>query len=91
LRLPQMGWNGLDFEPGAHPLLEGLRPGDHAYFVHSYALRGADPAHVLATTEYGGPVTAMVAVGNRAGTQFHVEKSQTTGLRILANFLRWVP
>ncbi len=91
LRLPQMGWNGLDFEPGAHPLLEGLRPGDHAYFVHSYALRGADPAHVLATTEYGGPVTAMVAVDNRAGTQFHVEKSQTTGLRILANFLRWTP
>jgi glutamine amidotransferase len=91
LRLPQMGWNGLDFEPGAHPLLEGLRPGDHAYFVHSYALRGADPAHVLATTEYGGPVTAMVAVDNRAGTQFHVEKSQTTGLRILANFLRWLP
>jgi imidazole glycerol-phosphate synthase subunit HisH len=91
LRLPQMGWNGLDFTPGAHPLLEGLRPGDHAYFVHSYALSGADPADVLATTDYGGPVTAMVAHGNRAGTQFHVEKSQVTGLRILANFLRWTP
>ena len=90
LRLPQMGWNALDFEPG-HPLLDGLRPGDHAYFVHSYALRGARPADVLATTEYGGPVPAMVAVGNRAGTQFHVEKSQAVGLRILANFLRWQP
>jgi glutamine amidotransferase len=91
LRLPQMGWNALDFEPGAHRLLDGLAPGDHAYFVHSFALRGADPADVLATTDYGGPVTAMVATGNRAGTQFHVEKSQATGLRILANFLRWTP
>ena len=91
LRLPQMGWNALDFTPGAHPLLDGLTPGDHAYFVHSYALQGAAPGDVLATTEYGGPVTAMVATGNRAGTQFHVEKSQATGLRILANFLRWTP
>jgi glutamine amidotransferase len=91
LRLPQMGWNALDFEPGAHKLLAGLAPGDHAYFVHSYALRGAAPADVLATTDYGGPVTAMVATGNRAGTQFHVEKSQATGLRILGNFLRWTP
>ncbi|MDE2005810.1 MAG: imidazole glycerol phosphate synthase subunit HisH [Rhodospirillales bacterium] len=91
LRLPQMGWNTLDFRPGAHPLLDGLVPGDHAYFVHSYALAGADPADVLATTDYGGPVVAMVARGNRAGTQFHVEKSQEVGLRILANFLRWTP
>jgi len=91
LRLPQMGWNALDFVPGSHKLLAGLVPGDHAYFVHSYALRGAAPADVLATTDYGGPVTAMVATGNRAGTQFHVEKSQATGLRILGNFLRWTP
>lgn len=91
LRLPQMGWNTLQFEPGAHPLLEGLEPGDHVYFVHSYALRGGAPEETIATTEYGGPVTAMVARGNRAGTQFHVEKSQTVGLRILANFLRWIP
>ncbi len=91
LRLPQMGWNGLDFEPGSHPLLEGLEPGDHAYFVHSFALRGAPASAVLATTDYGGSVTAMVAAGPRAGTQFHVEKSQTTGLRILGNFLRWHP
>ena len=91
LRLPQMGWNGLDFVPGSHPLLDGLEPGDHVYFVHSYALRGGAPEETIATTEYGGPVTAMVARGNRAGTQFHVEKSQTVGLRILANFLRWIP
>ena len=91
LRLPQMGWNALDFEPGSHPLLEGLTPGDDVYFVHSYALRGARPSDVLATTDYGGPVPAMVATGNRAGTQFHVEKSQGVGLRILGNFLRWRP
>ncbi|MBN8889654.1 MAG: imidazole glycerol phosphate synthase, glutamine amidotransferase subunit [Acetobacteraceae bacterium SCN 69-10] len=91
LRLPQMGWNELAFTPGAHPLLDGLVPGDHAYFVHSYALRGGEASQILATTEYGGPVVAMVARGNRAGTQFHVEKSQDVGLRILANFLRWTP
>jgi glutamine amidotransferase len=91
LRLPQMGWNALSFTPGAHPLLEGLQPGDHAYFVHSYALRDGDPDECLATTDYGGAVVAMVAAGNRAGTQFHVEKSQETGIRILMNFLRWKP
>ncbi len=91
LRLPQMGWNALDFTPGAHPLLDGLVPGEHAYFVHSYALRGHAVSDVLATAQYGGAVPAMVARGNRAGTQFHVEKSQEVGLRILANFLRWQP
>lgn len=91
LRLPQMGWNELEFEPGAHPLLAGLLPGDHAYFVHSYALAGGDAREVIATTDYGGSVVAFVAAGNRAGTQFHVEKSQEVGLRILANFLRWTP
>ena len=91
LRLPQMGWNELEFAPDAHPLLAGLLPGDHAYFVHSYALTGGRPAECIATTDYGGPVTAIVAAGNRAGTQFHVEKSQDVGLRILANFLRWTP
>jgi glutamine amidotransferase len=91
LRLPQMGWNELLFEPGAHPLLEGLLPGDHGYFVHSYALAGGNAAQCIATTDYGGPVTAIVAAGNRAGTQFHVEKSQEVGLRILTNFLRWSP
>ena len=91
LRLPQMGWNALDFTPGKHKLLEGLHPGDHVYFVHSYALEGGNPGEAIATTEYGGPVVAMVASGNRAGTQFHVEKSQEVGIRILGNFLRWEP
>jgi glutamine amidotransferase len=91
LRLPQMGWNELSFTPGSHKLLEGLAPAEDFYFVHSYGLRAYDPAQVLATTDYGGPVPAFVASGNRAGTQFHVEKSQEAGLRILANFLRWTP
>ncbi len=91
LRLPQMGWNELAFAPGAHPLTHGLAPGDHAYFVHSYALAGHDAQDLVATTDYGGPVPALVARGNRAGTQFHVEKSQDVGLAILANFLRWSP
>ena len=91
LRLPQMGWNELLFTPGAHPLTAGLQPGDHAYFVHSYALRAHAADDVVATTDYGGPVPALVARGNRAGTQFHVEKSQAVGLRILANFLLWSP
>ena len=91
LRLPQMGWNSLDFVPGSHPLLEGLQPGDHTYFVHSFALVGGDPAETIATTDYGGTVVAFVAAGNRAGTQFHVEKSQEVGIRILMNFLRWTP
>ncbi len=91
LRLPQMGWNELHFCPGAHPLLDGLRPGDHAYFVHSYALSGGRADQVIATTDYGGPVVAFVAARNRAGTQFHVEKSQEVGLRILHNFLLWAP
>lgn len=92
LPLPQMGWNTLDFPAtGAHPLLQGLAPGSHAYFVHSYALSGGLAEEVAATTEYGGPVVALVARGNIAGTQFHVEKSGETGLAILANFLRWTP
>ncbi len=91
LRLPQMGWNALDLHRPDHPLLHGVEDGEHVYFVHSYALRGHDPADVLASAEYGGAVPAIVARGNRAGTQFHVEKSQSVGLRILANFLRWTP
>jgi len=91
LPLPQMGWNSLDFLPGAHPVLDGILPGDHAYFVHSYAWRGGDPAHVIATTEYGGAVPAILGRANIIGTQFHVEKSAEVGLRFLANFLRWTP
>ena len=91
LRLPQMGWNGLDFVPGCHPLLDGLHPDDHVYFVHSYALVHGAPSETIATTEYGGIIPAIVVAGNRAGTQFHVEKSQDVGIRLLSNFLRWAP
>ncbi|MGH7107408.1 MAG: imidazole glycerol phosphate synthase subunit HisH [Acetobacteraceae bacterium] len=92
LQLPQMGWNVLHFpEQHRHPLLAGVGLGQHVYFVHGYALSGASPEEVVATTDYGGEVVAMVARGNRAGTQFHVEKSQRVGLRILANFLTWTP
>lgn len=89
-RLPHMGWNELHFTPG-HPLLAGLKPGEHTYFVHSYALQGGDPSQIIATTDYVGDVVAMVATGNRAGTQFHAEKSQQAGLTILGNFLLWAP
>ena len=91
LRLPHMGWNELAFEPDSHPLLAGLKLGDHAYFVHSFALRSSRREQILATTDYDGPVVAMVATENCAGTQFHVEKSQKVGLQILGNFLRWSP
>jgi glutamine amidotransferase len=91
LRLPQMGWNELQFAAHVHPLLDGIESGDHAYFVHSYALSNGSPDDIVATTEYGGAIVAMVAAGNRAGTQFHVEKSQEVGLRILGNFLTWAP
>jgi len=91
LRLPHMGWNELIFEPNSHPLLHNLTPGDHAYFVHSYALTPIDPTTTIATTDYGGPIPAIIATANRAGTQFHAEKSQTVGLQILANFLVWEP
>jgi glutamine amidotransferase len=91
LRLPQMGWNALQMSDPPHTLLDGVEPGADVYFVHSYALRGGRPDDCIATTDYGGKVVAMVARGNRAGTQFHVEKSQGVGLRILENFLRWSP
>jgi len=91
LPLPQMGWNGLNFRPGCHKLLDGITPGDQVYFVHSYAFSAARPGDVIASTDYGGPVTAAIARHNLAGLQFHVEKSGPVGLRILANFLKWVP
>jgi glutamine amidotransferase len=93
LKIPHMGWNTLDvLHP--HPLLAGMPTGGdglHAYFVHSYHLAATDPATVVACTGYGGPVTAMVARDNMAGTQFHPEKSQRLGLGLIANFLSWKP
>jgi imidazole glycerol-phosphate synthase subunit HisH len=91
LKVPQTGWNELALTRAEHPLLAGLASGDHAYFVHSYQLRAADAAVPLAHTDYGGAVVAAIAAGNIAGTQFHPEKSQRTGLRLLANFLTWRP
>ena len=90
LKVPHMGWNDLRIR-AAHPLLDGLRDGDHAYFVHSWQFHPADPAHLLADVDYGGPVTAIVGRDNIVGTQFHPEKSQAVGLRIIANFLNWTP
>ena len=89
LPLPQMGWNALHLLQPAHPMLDGMPPGAHAYFVHSYALRDGAEAELLATTDYGGPVAAVIGRGNLAGMQFHVEKSGLAGLRLLLNFLRW--
>ncbi len=90
LKIPHMGWNELiDLRP--HALLEGIAPRAHAYFVHSFQLAASQPETVLARTDYGGPVTAVVGRDNLAGTQFHPEKSQATGLRLIANFLRWKP
>ncbi|MGE0716004.1 MAG: imidazole glycerol phosphate synthase subunit HisH [Alphaproteobacteria bacterium] len=90
LKIPHMGWNELA-RPRAHPVLEGLVAGDHVYFVHSYCIRPTDPADILAETDYGGPVAAVVGRDNMVGTQFHPEKSQAAGLRLLANFLAWRP
>jgi len=90
LKIPHMGWN--EIEPrAAHPLLAGLEAGVHAYFVHSYHFRLTDQADLVAVTDYGGPLTAIIARGNLAGTQFHPEKSQEAGLRLIGNFLRWCP
>jgi glutamine amidotransferase len=91
LKVPHMGWNDLQIVRDGHPLLAGVAAGRHAYFVHSYHLRCADPSDVLATVEYGGPVAAVVGRENIVGTQFHPEKSQATGLALIANFLRWHP
>jgi glutamine amidotransferase len=91
LKIPHMGWNDLRLKSTAHPALGGLKDGDYAYFVHSYALRAANPEHVLATVDYGGPVTAIVGRDNMIGTQFHPEKSQRVGAAFLAGFLKWRP
>ena len=90
LKVPHMGWNDLVIDH-AHPVFDGLSTGDHAYFVHSYHFRVDDPAHLLAHVDYAGPITAVVGRDNILGTQFHPEKSQSTGLRMIANFLNWTP
>ena len=90
LKIPHMGWNTLS--RGDHALLDGLTlgpGGQHAYFVHSFHMVPTDPSVIIATADYGGPLTAMVGRDNLVGTQFHPEKSQTLGLRLLTNFLQW--
>jgi imidazole glycerol-phosphate synthase subunit HisH len=93
LKIPHMGWNTLT-PRRAHPLLAGLALGPqglHAYFVHSYALEPKASDDLVAQTDYGGPLTAIVARDTVAGTQFHPEKSQRLGLALIANFLQWAP
>ncbi|MDN5785886.1 imidazole glycerol phosphate synthase subunit HisH [Pseudorhodobacter sp.] len=93
LKVPHMGWNDLALSGAgaAHPVLAGLASGDHTYFVHSYHFRVTDPAQRLAHVDYAGEVTAIVGRDNIIGTQFHPEKSQANGLRLIGNFLRWAP
>lgn len=90
LKVPHMGWNDL-VVTGDHPVLDGIETGDHAYFVHSYHVTVDQSAHRLAHVDYGGDVTAIIGAGTRIGTQFHPEKSQSAGLRLIANFLKWAP
>ncbi len=90
LKVPHMGWNDLVLDQ-PHPVFDGIESGHHAYFVHSWHFDVADPAHLLAHVEYGARITAVVGRDNIIGTQFHPEKSQATGLRMIANFLRWTP
>jgi glutamine amidotransferase len=93
LKIPHMGWNDLEVRR-EHPLLSGIPTGAgglDAYFVHSFHISARDEADVIATTDYGGPITAIIARDNLAGTQFHPEKSQALGLALIANFLRWRP
>ncbi len=93
LRIPHMGWNTLELRR-THPLLAGIPTGPeglHAYFVHSYAFRPTEEDHVIAATDYGSPLAALIGRDNIAGVQFHPEKSQALGLALIANFLRWRP
>ncbi len=90
LKIPHMGWNDMVIDR-PHPVLAGLHTGDHAYFVHSYQFHVADLAHRLAHVDYAGDVTAIIGRDTMVGTQFHPEKSQAAGLRLIANFLAWRP
>ncbi len=92
-KVPHMGWNTL-IPARPHPLFNGIETGPdglHAYFVHSYHMALNDDSALVATADYGGPITAVVGRDNMVGTQFHPEKSQTLGLAFIANFLRWAP
>ncbi|ATI41406.1 imidazole glycerol phosphate synthase subunit HisH [Pacificitalea manganoxidans] len=90
LKVPHMGWNDL-IVTGSHPILDGVQTGDHAYFVHSYHFRVARPEERLAHVDYGTDVTAIIGRDTMIGTQFHPEKSQSAGLKLIGNFLSWAP
>lgn len=89
-KVPHMGWNDLVIDT-PHPVFDGVTSGDHAYFVHSYKYEVTDPAERLAHVDYGGDVTAIIGRDNMLGMQFHPEKSQSAGLRLISNFLTWTP
>ena len=88
LKIPHIGWNTLDMTPGV-ALFEGVPDGASVYFVHSYYVAPSDDATVAARTDYGGAFVSAVATDNVWATQFHPEKSQRVGLRMLENFVRW--
>ncbi|MEI2687084.1 MAG: imidazole glycerol phosphate synthase subunit HisH [Cypionkella sp.] len=90
LKVPHMGWNDLIIDH-PHPVLAGIKTGDHAYFVHSYAFRVTNTTERLAHVDYAGDITAIIGRDTMIGTQFHPEKSQALGLRLIANFLAWKP
>ena len=90
LKVPHMGWNDLVLD-APHPVFDGIKTGDHTYFVHSYHMAVDKPAQRLAHVDYAGDVTAVIGRDTMVGMQFHPEKSQTTGLRMITNFLRWTP
>jgi len=89
LKIPHMGWNTLERQD--HAIFNGIAPGLHAYFVHSYHMKVQDERECLATTDYGGAITALVGRDNMLGAQFHPEKSQSLGLKLIGNYLRWRP
>jgi glutamine amidotransferase len=90
LKVPHMGWNDLVID-NPHPVLHGIATGDHAYFVHSYHFRVTNPAERLAHADYGQEISAIIGRDTMVGTQFHPEKSQAAGLRLIGNFLNWRP
>ncbi|MEB3885762.1 imidazole glycerol phosphate synthase subunit HisH [Lyngbya sp. CCY1209] len=90
LKVPHMGWNDLVIDT-PHPVFDGISTGDHCYFVHSYHFRVANPAERLAHVDYAGDVTAVIGRDTMLGMQFHPEKSQHVGLRMIGNFLTWTP
>jgi glutamine amidotransferase len=89
LKIPHMGWNNISTTN--HPIFDGIENGSHAYFVHSYHFKCEDEKDIIATTDYGQTITAAIAKDNIVGTQFHPEKSQAIGIKLISNFLKWKP